>query len=388
MALNKGRKRSRGLAVLGLALVFPLFFGRSTNDVRFSIDFQGEVPGLRYRNDPGSLFKRSATAFETELGMSTANEISGAVAFLASRYGIQAACAPVRVVDVFNSNFLTGDIRLTDGAWAIYTAADLAGGPCPTTTLEPRQPSLYLETIIQKGDFFVQMSVGDIRVPIQPQVKLVQALIFANKPGIVLGGTFAAEHGAYDARSHPARRPPRALRRHPLRRDALQLGRPERDRPLRVARALHDVAGRCLSTRSSRSRIRVSARASTRRTTRVTRPRGVPDPELTGNAVLGIPRNPILTPRTINFLYTGVGRFPHSPALDRHVNCVNDFSDPNNLKVCPPRFRRRTENVRERVSREKGRASCSAFFVCGFHAVRTPKGDGECRSGCVRWTDA
>ena len=112
-----------------------------------------------------------------------------------SRYGIEAACAPIRVTDVFNSNFLTGDIRLTDGAWAIYRTEDLQGGPCPTTTLEPRQPGLYLETITQKGDFFVQMSVGDFRVPIQPQVKLVQAVIFANKPGIALGGTYAAAYG-------------------------------------------------------------------------------------------------------------------------------------------------------------------------------------------------
>lgn len=335
MQPTPNRPARKSAALVGTALALPLFLGHQGGPIRFSIDFQGEVPGLRYRNEPGSLFKRSATAFETELGMSTAAELQGAVNYLATRYGIQAACPPMPMVDVFRSDFMTGNIVMTDGAWAIYTEQDLGGMGCPQSSLDPRQPTFYFETIVQKGDFHVDMSVGEIAVPVHPDVKLVQVLMLPARAGIQLGGTYAAEHGPYElVPIQPAdlTEPYDDLLYGEMR---FSWGRfhetvhfesiePNTTTPMGGKRMTFGLSHPRFGTGIYEATYNAYATS------------WGPDPELTGNAALGIPRNPILTPRTINFRYTAAGRFPHSPSYNVHSPCTNDFSNPANLAICPP----------------------------------------------------
>lgn len=322
-------------ATLGVAMVVPYFAGHFRSDIRLGVSFQGEVPGLRFRSDADSLFQRSATVFESRLGMNTGEVLGDTGEYLEERFGVEASCAPIPVVDVFRSNFLTGDIRLTDGAWALYTDADLAGGPCPTTTLEPRQPSYYLETIRQRGDYRVDLEFGGFALPIEPDVELIQVLVLPAKPGLVVGGTFAAEHGAYTLNAISP-----ADLTVPF--DDMIFGYMRVDFGRGVREIIHFESLEPDTTSPS------GYKAQTLLLESPTFGTGIysadyaamavswaPDPELTGNAVLGIPRNPILTPRRVNFRYQGRANFPYVPAHGAHSVCVSDFSDPANLKICP-----------------------------------------------------
>lgn len=322
------------VAAATMLLSLPILGSHLANDVRISVSYQGEVPGLRFRSDPDSLFVRSATNFETQLGQSTPAQLNGAVEFLDERYGIETTCPLVPVVDVFHSDFLTGNIVMTDGAWALYTASDLAGGPCPVTTLEPRQPSFYLETILQRGNYTVDVDVGRLSLPLEPRAKIVQVLILPAKPGIVVGGTFAVEHGPYTLKAiNPA-----------------DLTTPFDDLiygTLRVewAGLREDIAIESLepdTTSPAGYKSQTLLMQSPRLGTGVyvvdyaaSAVSWASDPEIIGNPVLGIPRNPILTPRRVNFRYQGRALFPYQPSRDVNAPCVSDFSDPANLKICP-----------------------------------------------------
>jgi hypothetical protein len=325
------------LAVTGVFLTIP-FAGNlfANTDVRLGVSYQGEVPGLRFRNEPGSLFKRSATIFETELGRDTATVLGDTTEFLEERFGIETTCPLVPVVDVFRSDFLTGNIVITDGAWALYTAADLEGGPCPATTLEPRQPSFYLETILQRGTYRVDLEVAQIRLPFEPNVKIVQVLVLPAKPGIELGGTYAAEHGSYTlVPISPADLTVpfddilfgymRLSWGNSLRED-IQI---ESIEPNSTSPAGYKSQTLLFSSPTFGTGIYVADYAAMAVSWDA-------DPELTGNPVLGIPRNPILTPRRVNFRYQGRARFPYTPSVGVHAPCVSDFSDPANLRICPP----------------------------------------------------
>jgi hypothetical protein len=323
------------LAVAGVFLTVP-FAGSlfSSSDVRLSVSYQGEVPGLRFRNDAGSLFKRSKTIFETELGRSTPTVLNETTEFLEERYGIETTCPLVPVVDVFRSDFLTGNIVMTDGAWALYTAEDLAGGPCPETTLEPRQPSFYLETILQRGPFRADLEVGQIHVPFEPAVKIVQVLVLPAKPGLELGGTYAVEHGAYtlvplspadltvpyDDILYGYMRLSWGSLREDIQIESLE--------PNTTSPAGYKSQTLLFASPTFGTGVYVADYAAMATS-------WAADPELTGNPVLGIPRNPILTPRRVNFRYQGRARFPYVPSHGVHAPCVSDFSDPANLKICP-----------------------------------------------------
>jgi hypothetical protein len=322
------------VAAASLLLSLPLLGSHFASDARVSVSFQGEVPGLRFRNDPGSLFVRSSTNFETQLGQSTPAALAGTVEYLEERFGIETSCPVVPVVDVFRSNFLTGNIVMADGAWAFYTDADLAGGPCPVTTLEPRQPSFYLETILQRGTYTVDVELGGLHFPISPSAKIVQVLILPSKSGIVVGGTYAAEHGAYTL-------VPISPADLTVPFDDMIYGTMRLD----WGHFREDIALESLEPNTT------SPAGNKSQTLLLSSPRfgtGIyvadysasavswaADPELTGNPVLGIPRNPILTPRRVNFRYQGRALFPYEPASGVHVACVSDFSNPANLKVCP-----------------------------------------------------
>jgi hypothetical protein len=323
------------LAVTGVFLTIPLVGVFAHTDTRLSVSFQGEVPGLRFRNDPGSLFKRSATNFETELGRSTATVLADTTEYLEERFGIETTCPLVPVVDVFHSDFLTGHIVMTDGAWALYTAEDLAGGPCPVTTLEPRQPSFYLETILQRGNYRVDLEIASIRVPVEPQVKIVQVLVLPSKPGIELGGTYAAEHGDYTlVPINPAdlttpfddiifgymRLSWGGSVREDIHVESLE--------PNHTSPAGYKAQTLLFQSPTFGTGIYVADYAAMAVS-------WAADPEIIGNPVLGIPRNPILTPRRVNFRYQGRARFPYNPSHGVHSPCVSDFSDPSNLKICP-----------------------------------------------------
>lgn len=322
-------------ATVGVAMVVPYFAGHFRNDVRLSVSLQDEVPGLRFRSDPDSLFVRSATVFENRLGMNTASVLGDTHEYLEERFGIEASCPPIPVVDVFNSDFLTGDIRLTDGAWALYTDSDLAGGPCPTTTLEPRQPSFYLETILQRGDYRVDLELGGFRLPIEPDVELVQVLVLPAKPGLVVAGTFAAEHGSYELA-------PIAPADLTVPFDDLVFGYMRVDFGHGAREVIHFESLEPDTTSPSGYKAQTLLLESPTFGTGIysadyaaMATSWAPDPELTGNPVLGIPRNPILTPRRVNFRYQGRALFPYAPESGVHSPCVDDFSDPANLRICP-----------------------------------------------------
>jgi len=322
-------------ATLGVAMVVPYFAGHFRSDIRIGVSFQGETPGLRFRSDPDSLFVRSATIFESRLGMNTSEVLGSTGEYLEERFGITSSCAPIPVVDVFRSNFLTGDIRLTDGAWALYTDADLAGGPCPTTTLEPRQPSYYMETILQRGDYRVDLELGGFRLPVEPDVELVQVLVLPAKAGLVAGGTFAAEHGAYELHAIAP-----ADLTVPF--DDMIFGYMKLDFGHGVREIVHFESLEPDTTSPSGYKSQTLLLESSTFGTGIyaadyaaMATSWAPDPELTGNPVLGIPRNPMLTPRRVNFRYQGRALFPYEPSHGVHAPCVDDFSDPLNLKICP-----------------------------------------------------
>jgi hypothetical protein len=302
------------VAAATLLLSLPLLGSHLASNVRVSVSFQGEVPGLRYRNDPGSLFIRSSTNFETQLGQSTPAALAGTVEYLEERFGIETTCPVVPVIDVFRSDFLTGNIVMADGAWAFYTADDLAGGPCPTTNLDPRQPSFYLETILQRGSYTVDLSVGPLHLPISPSAKIVQVLVLPAKPGLVVGGTYAAEHGAYTlVPISPA-----------------DLTVPFDDMIFGTMRLewggfREDIALESLEPNTT------SPAGHKSQTLLLDSPRfgtGVYVADYSAMA-------PYLTPRRVNFRYQGSALFPFNPATDVHAHCVSDFSDPANLKICP-----------------------------------------------------
>jgi hypothetical protein len=318
--------------MLGVMLIMP--FSGLLSNTHFTVRFDDETPGLRFRNDPDSLFVRSATVFEEETGQSTATVLNEAMSFLSTRYGLQAACPPVPVVDVNKSNFLTGQIVMAAGAWGFYRAVDLAGGPCPATNLDPRQPVLFMETIRQQGDYDVDMEIRNIPLLWTPDVTIVQVLILPFKTNTMLGGTFAAEHGDYTLEEiFPA-----------------DLTTPFDDvlygtMVLDWGMFRHKVGFRALepntTTPSGAKRQTLLLQSSLFGT-------GVydvaysafaiawaEDPELTGNPVIGVPRNPILTPSVINFRYTGTATFPYDPATGVHATCTNDFSNPSHLRICP-----------------------------------------------------
>jgi len=329
----------RASALLGFALAVPLFsFGQYTPDsVRMSIRLADEVPGLRYRDDPDSLFRRSATVFEDELGMSTEDELSGAVAFLADRFGIVAACPLMPVLDIAHSDFLSGNIVFTDGAHALYVEEDLAGGPCPASPFDPRQPSFYLETISQKGDYTVDLAIDSFHLPVAPSATFVQVLVLPVKTGLALGGSYFEDHGPYEL--------------IPL--APADLTEPYDDilyGELRLSwfggffsETVHFESLEPNTTTPAggkRNTFRLESDAwgtgFYEATYRAMATEWAEDPELTGNPVLGIPRNPILTPRYVNFRYEGTGDFPFDPATFAHAPCQSDFSDPNHLEICPP----------------------------------------------------
>lgn len=322
------------MAITGVFLTIPFAGFLANTDVRLGVSYQGEVPGLRFRDDPASLFKRSATVFETELGKSTQTVLGEATEYLEERFGVESPCPLVPVVDVFRSDFLTGNIVLTDGAWALYTADDLAGGPCPVTTLEPRQPSFYLETILQRGNYRVDLEIGPVRLPVEPQVKIVQVLVLPAKPNLVVGGTYAAEHGAYtlvpidpsdltvpfDDLIYGYMRLSWGNLRETIQIESLE--------PNHTSPSGYKAQTLLFASPTFGTGIYVADYAAMATS-------WAPDPELTGNPVLGIPRNPILTPRRVNFRYQGRARFPYDPGDGVHAPCVSDFSDPANLKICP-----------------------------------------------------
>lgn len=321
-------------AVAGVLLAVPAFFGALASDVRLGVSFQGEVPGLRYRNDPDSLFVRSAHNFETQVGQSTPAMLAETTEYLEERFGFTTHCPLVPVVDVFRSDFATGHVVMTDGAWAMYTDADLAGGPCPVTTLEPRQPSFYLETILQRGSYRVDLALGVLRLPIEPSVKIVQALVLPAKAGLVTGGTFAAEHGAYElVPLNPAdlTEPFDDLIYGTMR---LDWGRFHEDihveslEPDTTSPSGYKAQTLLMQSHTFGTGIYQADYAAMAVS-------WAADPELTGNPLLGIPRNPILTPRRVYFRYQGQAVFPYSPAHGVHAPCVSDFGDPSNLRICP-----------------------------------------------------
>jgi hypothetical protein len=320
--------------MLSVMLAVPLI--GSLSDVNLTVRFNDETPGLRFRDDPDSLFVRSATVFEDDAGQSTPDVLADAMAWLGTRYGVEAACPATPVVDVFNSDFTTvpPTILFTNGAWAFYTEADLEGGACPQTSLDPRQPTFYMETIRQEGDFDVDIAIGGLPLLWGPDVSIIQVLVLPNKPGIELGGTYVAEHGAYTLN---ALNPADLLTPYDdfiygtmvldwglftqnIHVESLE---PDTVRPMGEKNMTllleSDTYGTGLYE-ASYAAFALEWDA---------------DPELTGNAALGIPRNPILTPSRINFHYTGTATFPFDPASFTHATCTNDFSDPNNLRVCP-----------------------------------------------------
>lgn len=327
------------LAVTGVLLTLPFAGGYLTNaDVRVGVSFQGEVPGLRFRSAPGSLFKRAANVFETELGKSTPTVLGETMEFLEERYGIESTCAPTPVIDVFRSDFLTGNFVLTDGAWALFTPADLEGRPCPVHTLDPvlegRQPSFYLETILQRGNYRVDLEVGAVHFPLEPQVKIVQVLVLPAKPGLELGGTYVAEHGPYtlvplnaadltvpfDDLIYGYMRLSWGSLREDVQLESLE--------PNTTSPAGYKSQTLLLQSPVFGTGIYVADYAAMAVS-------WAPDPELTGNPQIGLPRNPILTPLRVNFRYQGRARFGYVPSRGVHAPCVSDFSDPSNLKICP-----------------------------------------------------
>ncbi|MBC7170896.1 MAG: hypothetical protein H5U40_00625, partial [Polyangiaceae bacterium] len=180
--------------MLGAMLFMPLS-GQLSN-AHFTLRFDDETPGLRFRDDPDSLFARSGTMFEQETGRSTATVLANSLEFLEERYGIDAACPPVPAVDLNRSDFMNGNIVMVDGAWGVYRAEDLAGGPCPTTTLDPRAPAVYLETIRQEADFDVDMEINGLPLLWTPDVTIVQVLVLPIKD-ITVGGSWGEQHGEY-----------------------------------------------------------------------------------------------------------------------------------------------------------------------------------------------
>lgn len=321
-------------ALTGLALVTALSAGAITGETRLTIDFSGDVAGLRYRQDPDSLFRRSATVFEEVAGQSTPAILGETLQYLDERFGVVAACPPVPVIDINRSDFLTGNFVLADGAFALYTADDLAGGPCPQTNLDPRLPSFYLETIAQTGDYEVALRVRGIPLPIQTDVTLVQVLILPAKDGLVVGGTYAEDHGPYELQELD----PSDLtvpfddllygtmvldwrfREHLIHFESLE---PNTTTPAGGKRQTLLMNSSIFGTGVYEVAFRAMARE------------WAEDPELTGNPVIGIPRNPILTPRRIDFRYHGAARFPYAPETGVHAPCESDFSDPLRLEICP-----------------------------------------------------
>ncbi|MCA9576627.1 MAG: hypothetical protein R3B40_12480 [Polyangiales bacterium] len=274
------------------------------------------------------------TVFEEVAGQDTPTILGETVQFLAERYGVIAACAPVPVIDINNSDFITGNFVLADGAFALYTADDLAGGPCPQTNLDPRQPSFYLETIEQSGDFEVSLSARGIPLPIHSDVTLVQVLILPAKSGLVLGGTYAADHGPYelipldpsdltvpyDDLLYGTMVVDWRARRTLIHFESLE---PNTTTPAGGKRQTMLLESPLFGTGVYEATYRAMARS------------WAEDPELTGNPVIGVPRNPILTPRRVDFRYHGAARFPYVPETGVHAPCESDFSDPAHLEICP-----------------------------------------------------
>ncbi len=329
---NEKSRDVRLPAMLGIMLALP--FSGALSDLHFTVRFDDETPGLRFRDDPDSLFVRSATIFEEETGRSTATVLGDAVEFLATRYGIEAACPPVPAVDFNRSDFINGNIVMVDGAWGIYRAEDLNGGPCPTTTLDPRVPGLYLETIRQKADFDVDMELAGIPLLWTPDVTLVQVLVLPIDAAVELGGTWADEHGGYALTAlNPALLTDPyddfifgvmvldwGIYEHQIEFASLEPNTTTPSGAKRQTLVLNsDLFGTGIYD------VSLSAFAT----------EWAEDPELTGNPVLGIPRNPYLTPSRINFRYVGTATFPFDPATSAHSTCTNDFSDPARLRICP-----------------------------------------------------
>jgi len=329
---NHTRRNAKVPILLGVMLLFPL--GGTLSNLHFSVRFDDETPGLRFRSDPGSHFTRSATAFETETGRSTATILADAVDYLDDRYGITAACPPVPAVDLNNSDFINGIIVMVDGAWGIYRSEDLMGGPCPTTTLDPRTPALYLETIRQEADYDVDMEINGLPLLWTPDVSIIQVLVLPIKDGIELGGTWADEHGSYELTElNPAvltdpyddvifgvMKLDWGFFRHQIEFESLE---PNTTTPMGAKRQTLLLTSSLFGTGVYDAAYSAFATS------------WAEDPELTGNPVLGIPRNPYLVPKTINFRYVGTATFPYDPATSVHSICTNDFSNPSHLKICP-----------------------------------------------------
>jgi hypothetical protein len=315
-------------------LAFP--FAGALSNVHLTVRFDDETPGLRFRDDPESLFVRDATVFEDEAGQDTAQVLADAMAWLGTRYGVEAACPATPVVDVFNSDFTTfpPTVLFTNGAWAFYTEADLAGGACPQTTLDPRQPTFYMETIRQQGDFDVDLEVGGIPVLFSPDATIVQVLVLPNKPGIALGGTYADAYGDYVL--NPLN-PADLLTPY----DDFIYGTMVLDWGFFTQKIHVESIEPDTVTPAGGKRMTLQLESDTFGTGLYEATYAAyalewdADPELTGNAALGVPRNPILTPSRINFHYVGTATFPFDPATYVHSVCTNDFSDPNNLRICP-----------------------------------------------------
>jgi hypothetical protein len=331
--MSKEKRRNKSMPVmLGVMLFLPI--SGMLSNLHFTVRFDDETPGLRFRDEPGSHFERSATMFEQETGRSTATVLADSVDFLATRYGLVAACPPVPAVDLTNSDFINGNIVMVDGAWGIYRTEDLAGGPCPTTTLDPRSPALYLETIRQKADYDLDMQINGLPILWTPDVSIVQVLVLPILDGLELGGTWADEHGYYELTElNPAVLTDPyddvifgvmvldwGFFEHQIELESLE---PNTTTPAGAKRqtllmtsslfgtGVYDVALSAFATEWDE------------------------DPEATGNPAIGIPRNPYLTPSRINLRYVGTATFPFDPATSAHALCTNDFSDPMHLEICP-----------------------------------------------------
>jgi hypothetical protein len=333
--MSSPKRRSVTYPVLFSAALLTISLTGFLSNLHFTVRFADVTPGLRFRSDPDSLFVRSATVFETTSGESTPTKLAQAMSFLSTRYGLTAACPPVPVVDIPNSNFFTGNIVLVNGAWAFYRTEDLNGGPCPATNLDPRTPALFMETIRQSGDFEVEMSVSGIPILWTPDWSTVQVLMLPFKDHLVVGGTYAAEHGFYELNEiNPADLT------SPF--DDVLLGTMVLDWGWFKRNIAFESIEPNTTTPSGAKRQTLLLNSSLFGT-------GIfdvsfsafatdwaPDPELTGNPQIGVPRNPILTPRHINFRYVGTATFPFDPATYVHATCHNDFSNPNFLQICPP----------------------------------------------------
>jgi hypothetical protein len=155
-------------------------------------------------------------------------------------------------------------------------------------------------------------------------------LVLPGKPGLELGGTYAAEHGSYtlvpitpadltvpyDDIIYGYMR----LSWGSLRED-IQI---ESIEPNGTTAAGYKTQTLLLSSPTFGTGVYVADYAAMAVS-------WAPDPELIGNAGIGLPANPILTPRRVNFRYQGRARFPYAPSQGVHAPCVADATH-----FCPP----------------------------------------------------